>query len=534
MVTLAIAVLLAACTFAVGAIEPSVLAATPAGFQAGVSLGLRACQAGLLLLAALAASFRHWSTPLRTGEPRRLEPLTQPDYLLALGLTLAALAVRIPGLNSSLWWDELGTLYRVVHRGWLVLLAFNAEGTNHILNSTLIKVTTGTLGEHEWLVRLPAFLFSLATPVVVFLALRKTLGRGPSAVVGLILAFQVSAVLQATNARGYAGGLFWICIATSLLGALCRDPTPRRAIAYVVSGVLATGFMAFSLVPLSAHGALGAIGWLVQRRRRPEVALRMRLIGWLALVVLGLSLAAFGIQFGQIVECGSAGQCRLLQHSEPWQLVEFATGAHGHLLSASLLLASLGGLIVGLRRGAVGPWIWSLPLLSGLVSLMVPGAPATPRLLFYVIPSFAVGLGAVVASIPDRRKFLRLAVSLGTLGAVLAGGAPSLARWWRLGNPDLRGLARELVSVPVVLTGPQAEYNVYYFPDARVATAEAQVLSFMAGRGASGCVVAGTFRPLELSAGFQAAGLRWVRTLESADSSRTSYQLYCSPSVLTR
>src|SRR5687767_7522672 len=81
-------------------------------------------------------------------------------------LTLIALAIRLPGLDTGLWWDELRTLVDSVRSPLYSIITVYPGDNQHSLFSILAHVSVRLFGESAWTVRLPAVLAGvLSVPV---------------------------------------------------------------------------------------------------------------------------------------------------------------------------------------------------------------------------------------------------------------------------------------------------------------------------------------------------------------------------------
>src|ERR1700722_7084648 len=96
---------------------------------------------------------------------------------------LIGLAIRLPHLNQSLWYDEMTTLAQYVLQPWSKILAAKSGEyvpNNHVLHTILAKLvyTLGTgddvIPPREALLRLPAFVAGLLVPLVLVWPLRRS------------------------------------------------------------------------------------------------------------------------------------------------------------------------------------------------------------------------------------------------------------------------------------------------------------------------------------------------------------------------
>jgi mannosyltransferase len=144
---------------------------------------------------------------------------------VALAAVLAlALAVRLVGLNASLWYDEVATLTNFVRLPWGELVSDFSSLNNHMFYSLQAKVAVQLFGESAWALRLPAFLMGMASLVLIWWLARKEIGPVAALVTVLLLALSYHHVWFTQNARGYTGLLTWTTAATILMMTGLRRP----------------------------------------------------------------------------------------------------------------------------------------------------------------------------------------------------------------------------------------------------------------------------------------------------------------------
>ena len=223
-------------------------------YRAEILRGLLIVRGALLGVTVLAiASALYWR-----GSPNRIEPASksQPrDFLTLAAIILLAALLRIPNLNASLWWDELGTFTRIVNRSFAVVFSFSANANNHILNSALMKVVASLGGTTEWMLRLPAFSAGVLLPATAFWLLRPV-GYRFAAICGVLTAVHPSLIIHSCEARGYAGAVLFVLISSLLNARLLRQATVSGSVAYILTGVLAMGL--WRVWPWAAWGTRGA------------------------------------------------------------------------------------------------------------------------------------------------------------------------------------------------------------------------------------------------------------------------------------
>lgn len=456
----------------------SLLPAKAEAIRGLFAAGIQMLRAALLLTAVLSTCswvyWKRWGSFPEQAKPEQARDdapakWSKGDIGIALMLGLIAAVLRLPNLADSLWWDEINTLVRTVKRGLPVILAFSADGNNHLLNSVGMYVAAKVLGESEWALRVPAFLLSILTPVAAYLLLRRFLPRAVAAGVGCLLAVSFPSVVFGDEARGYAGGLFFALISMALFVLLAEKPSRPLAFLYPVSAACAVGFLAPSIYLPVAH-ALTAAAYLaasIYKREPPEVIRKWGSVLLVCAWGVTLSLLLVSIQVPQLIDYS---RHRSYSAHLPIALpllsdtLQFATGARHMAVSIIALIAAAIGWS-RLRRPIVllaflGPI--ALPLLA----FWLQGAHASPRLFAPVILPICLGLALLI--MPARNvSRTRLALAAAVFIAVVVDSVPNYVDFYTVGQPRLRELAREIPGKETLLTGRQADMNVYYFPAAQ-------------------------------------------------------------------
>lgn len=136
----------------------------------------------------------------------KADKLQLTDLFGVLFATVGACVVRAYFLDQPMRYDESWTYLLYVNQSWLAVFNYSAPN-NHVLNSILIKIFTTIWGGHPEVIRLPAFIFGIAAVPLGYVLGKKLNGFGYFA--ALVLAIFPYLILFSTNARGYAGLVFF-------------------------------------------------------------------------------------------------------------------------------------------------------------------------------------------------------------------------------------------------------------------------------------------------------------------------------------
>jgi hypothetical protein len=210
-----------------------------------------------------------------------------PGRRVVLLITLLGAVLRLPGLFTDFWLDEIWSydIAQQVHSIPDVLLSEPARiDNNHPLNTLYLRA----IGPAKpfWLYRLPSFLAGVGSIVLAARIMRRA-GRGPSVAAALMIAVGYPFVFYSSEARGYAPAVFFALLAfESLLSDLERPSVSWRAAfaATCILGVL------WHLTFVQFY--LAAMTWSVLAIRRREKSLFGQVVWWASLHVIPLACFA--------------------------------------------------------------------------------------------------------------------------------------------------------------------------------------------------------------------------------------------------
>ncbi|HEU4630953.1 MAG TPA: glycosyltransferase family 39 protein [Gemmatimonadaceae bacterium] len=285
--------------------------------------------------------------PLAPGLLRAAAP---PDAATrtALAVVLAcALALRLPGLNAGLWFDEIQTLVSYVRLPLRdVVTTFDSQN-QHLLYSLLAALSVRAFGDAAWALRLPAVLFGVASIGATYWLGRLVTARREALLAAALLAGSYHHVWFSQNARGYTGLLLFTLLGTGLFVQLLggRAQRPRAWLAYGAVMALAHYTHTSAALVSVAHAAI----WLalVLGRPREEWPVRLRDAPALA---LGASAAVTLLLYAPVLT--------QVAHTT---LADTHGGAGGRWQAPSWLVSEM---LRGLAAGLPGGW---LTLAAGVV-----------------------------------------------------------------------------------------------------------------------------------------------------------------------
>jgi hypothetical protein len=440
------------------------------------------------LLLGLADCFR---TRQSVSEPTRFEPLWRPPekrhstdlplnqfHGILLGLLIAAAAVRIIGLNSDLWMDEVFTLVRTVRPPAGRLLTVFVDDNQHTLYSLLAKGCVALLGESPAGLRLPAVALGVAGVWAAARVAALAFGRREALLTGFLLAFSYHPVWFSQDARGYTILLFAATVSTELLLRGLMSGKWSCWLAY--SAIIAAGAMGhLSAVFLAMGQALVVMVVLLRARRltsdgsRPAVA--FGLAAWLTIHAYALVIPQMYAFFSQ----PGAGSAAGAEWTRPLWMVRETLSQLGPFVQLGWAGLAVGGLIAGYavvwlaRRDWIVLLFTVAPAIVAGGVLFALGRSLWPRSFFHLLGLAAVLIAAVAIALGDRiaasRKSQILRLAPAALLCLVS--ALSLPAVYRHPKQDFTG-ARDFIRANLGPADAVAAlhmagrvYNLYYAPE---------------------------------------------------------------------
>ena len=349
-------------------------------------------------------------------------------------VALGGLLLRLPLLNDSLWYDEIAAFWYYGQFGPGPIIGNLFTPANHIAQSlaTWGSVTLNHGNLDPITLRLPALLFGLASLWPMWVLIRTSLGeRWPLLGIGL-LALCPIAVLESTEARGYAFMLFFSASACALLVSYLRDQ--RRALlpwyalccalgiwSHLVSAVVPIGHACLlivmtSFIPTMSRQSLWGLG-----------SLALAGVTSLALLAPGLPDLWEGVSAYRALD---GDQPTLIGREGRWLFL--GLGGSWAYLGGLAGLALVAGGVLGARGRPMlirGLLVCGLPVAVALILIVLIGTWIYARFLVLGIPFSILAITAGFALITRRT---RLVGNLLLLAVVIGWGADL---WYRYAVP---------------------------------------------------------------------------------------------------
>ena len=326
---------------------------------------------------------------------------------LWLGAILAiAVALRLFKLDAGLWYDEIDTLVHYTRLPTVELLTTYPSLNHHVLFTLEAKAAIALFGESAWALRLPAFVFGVASIWGLWLVAKQVVSPWETRLSALLLAVSYHHVWFSQNARGYTGLLFFGLIATYFLIRGARGASWKVWTAYGIASALAIYTHLTAVLFVASHFIVYLVV-VVHRRfaaergggRKPGLILPLygfALAGLLALVLYAPLIPQMIGTFTQIVAPPPPEiAASIAEWKSPlWMVGEIARSL-GPVLSLALpmvlLVVAVG--MVSLRKTApILPAIFLVHVALTLTVLLVGSMRVWPRYFFIDIAFICIFL----------------------------------------------------------------------------------------------------------------------------------------------
>ncbi len=375
--------------------------------------------------------------------------------LLALIVLLGILA-RAPGFGCNLGSDDVLSVESFLRWGPQRFLLGPYYSNNHPFAALCSWATCLVFGDHDWAIKLPAFLFGIASIPLIYVLGRRVY-RNPwcGLTAALLLATIPAHVGYSTAFRGFSAAMFFAIASALLLYENLRRPSGLTFVGLTLSILLMGLSHLFFLLLLGSWGAI-VLGYGAGRVAIRDYRSRKTLVAFLstsfALGIGTLLVAAaywpaldlIGETWHRLIRGSwSATMIRWLSGSEgapgafPFDMMtEVATGFTGRSFWFGSALAAV-GLVGAMLKRCHGAAICMAGLLLPLVISYAGGLNPGPRYLLEILPFFVLTLGAGVVYVSDAAgasirwilpfRMHRIALC-GLMAVVLWGFVPTYSR----------------------------------------------------------------------------------------------------------
>lgn len=419
------------------------------------------------------------------------------DVAILVALVVVAVAVRLPGLNGGLWNDEIYSILNSFRTPFPEMFTTYPGDNKHPLYSHLAHLCIWLFGEKNWSVRLPAFLFGVATVPMLYVFARPIVGRLQAALAALLLGVSYHHAWFSQSARGYIILAFAAVLSTHLLLDALRTQNRRSALFYAIAVALAAYTHLTFVFAVFGQFAVALLAQFSPARGRQKP-------GWQA--VLGpfagaglLTIVLYAPMLPAIREYFRTPSDMSTISSGTWALTEtirvLLTGLGDKLGLALVALivagfVGLAGFVSFLKRDRDIALLLTLPGLTVALGALAVNGALYPR-FFFLLAGFLVliavhgafAAGESVASLvgrtsPERAQSLGRTAAVTCVALLIVASTASLPRNWNTPKQDFEGAmifasAEKAQEDVVAIADVTADmYGRYYGKDWRVLRSE--------------------------------------------------------------
>ncbi len=424
-------------------------------------------------LVAIASGLRGFRPGIAAGP---LEPPVSRRTWIALGaLSLAALALRLWRIDTSLWVDEVITAVYFVRLPFTGIVSSFPNQNQHLLYSLAAHASVSLFGESSFALRLPAALMGVASVPALYLLGRRVAGEITALAAAALLTFSYHHVWFSQNARGYTGLLLFSILGTWFWLALLRRDSPGDQAGFVIANVL--GFAVhLTMIFVVAAQVLTHVAIL-----RRSGARDWRAAVWPYVLSATLTGQVYALSLPEFLRTGLGEVSRPSDWTSPiWLLratiASFGAGAVGLIVVAAGSCVAWIGAVSLSRRSRTAAVVFVLPILLGGAALIASGHNLWPRFFFFgmgfgllIVMEGAIAIARQAAGRLGQERFAR-AAGVAAACLIVAASAATVPRVYAYPKQDFTG-ARDFVersraaNEPVATVGLAAiAYTQYYAP----------------------------------------------------------------------
>lgn len=318
---------------------------------------------------------------------------THAELFSIAGLMLLGLALRLPGLNQGLWFDEIVTLVNFVRLPAEDIVNQYYSLNNHVFYSLSAHVTTQLFGESAVSLRLPALVFSICTIPAIYHLGRQITSRQEALLATVFLVGSYHHVWFSQNARGYTGLILGAVLASILFLHLIKSANPRVMVipVYAIVVALTTWIHLTAISMLMAHGLI----WLtlmLQRSHRDQAAVMVR-TGTAILLAAVLIVVIYSPLLPGLIQhfASPAVDVPTSWKSTGWVLNEFIQGINqtvpgGWPVLVVVMAVMTAGVVSYLKQGVTLLAVLLLPVSFILIAIFATNQILYPRFLISAMP----------------------------------------------------------------------------------------------------------------------------------------------------
>lgn len=321
------------------------------------------------------------------------EPQATRVWIGLAVLTILAAWLRLIGLNTGLWWDEIYFLVVSVRRPLAEIVTVFPGDNQHPLYSALAWLSVLIFGEHAWSLRLPAVIFGIASIPMLYLLGASVATRSEALLAAAFLAVSYHHIWFSQDARGYSALAFWTLASTYFLLRGLRTGSRGPWVAYAVVISLGAYTHLTMMFAVASHFLIcAAVAFSAWRKSRNSTAWKFPLQAFL--LAGGLTLLLYAPILMQVqnffLHRPSSMKAVSTPHWAIWEAVRvliLGLGTQGVLLVVALIAAC--GAWSYFKQDPVVFALFALPAVLTAVGALLARGTMYPRFYFFLI-GFAI------------------------------------------------------------------------------------------------------------------------------------------------
>jgi hypothetical protein len=407
---------------------------------------------GAQAAALLAASWRdwRWTTLPANARLHAFAPRAEPDDLDATrsgwwlaAITTLGLALRVHGIDTELWIDELLTLDHYAREPLAVIVGSYRTSNNHLLVSLLMKASVAAFGDAEWSVRLAAVGFGVATIPALYRVARLAASRRASLGAALLLAVSYHHIDLSQSARGYGAHLCLALLATRAFVDGLHADRLRHWATYAAATVLGFTALLTTMFVVAAQGVLAILAVLLVRRAGGDAGALARRLAVVFAVTGALCLDAYAVALPEAYMMLTTAYAKPFTGvsvtwsallAEVTRSVSDGIGTGGILAAVPFLALAAAGLVALWRRHWGVTLALALPGVLLLVLLAARGMTVTLRQFLLWLPlaivTAVVAIDVLARRLARRRASGRRVAFAGAVGLLAMVFLAALPRYY--------------------------------------------------------------------------------------------------------
>lgn len=231
-----------------------------------------------------------------------------PSTWLAVGiLTLLAFVLRVLIINFPIGYDEAYTFINFASKSFKYILADYSAPNNHIFHTILVGLSYRLLGDHTWIVRLPAFLASVLLVPAAYIAAHRFCNSYQALAASALITVSPAFISYSNNGRGYPLIALFTLLLANFGGILVTRPNRPALIAYAITGALGFYTIPIFLYPMAGISLWVAVTYLTagepwrNRLNRLGIFLATCLASGILTLILYSPVILFGTGWGSLV-----------------------------------------------------------------------------------------------------------------------------------------------------------------------------------------------------------------------------------------